>query len=122
MNLIKKIVPLLFFGSIFFLVVYFIEPTKDITQLSIIKDLAFFLPLLIFLTYLLKLFIKSSLCCLVISLSLVLLLTLKALNNLNLVSAALTTLGTFLILKSIKKNHAPSYSTKLPKLSKLKKQ
>lgn len=122
MSWFKKILPVIFFGTIVVLVAWLTPPPKSFTQASLFQLVEFFLPLLLFLTFLLNLYFKFFLKSLIFSVGSVILLILQGLAALNIISALLTTIAIFLITKSLKKPVSSSYQSKIPKLSRLSRQ
>lgn len=118
MTVIKKIIPTLIFGVIFILVILNITPPQTFTTATIFQILLFFIPLLFFLTSALNLVFNFYLKSFVVSLGIILLLVLKALDFINILTIGITILAIVLLIKSFKKPIFKIY--KLPKLPKLR--
>lgn len=93
-----KIILSLISWGVFLYVLFFIEYPESLTQASPFQLLAFFTPLYFAISFSLYLIIKNLAVCLVISLGIILLLILKALDSLNFVSGGLAILSVFLLV------------------------
>lgn len=122
MTPLKKIVPVLFFGTIFALVINQVTPPSSFTDLSFWQIPAFFLPLFFLLAFLLNSFLNFFLKSTVISLGIVILFILKGLDTLNPVSVTLTGIAVVLVVRSLRKPKGRLPQSNIPKLSHLKRQ
>lgn len=124
---IKKLFPVFLSGLILVLVIWQIQPPKHLISINFSQTILFFVPLFLFLFFLINLILNFLLWNAVISLGLILLLTLKALGFLNPITFVLTLTAIGFFLKSYKRPKRFGlrnlfYSAKIPKLSRLKKQ
>lgn len=117
---IKSILPVFIFGVLFGVIVYSTQPPQTLTSGTFIQILLFFVPLFLFLMFLLNIFLQFLIRSFVISLGIILLLIFKSLDMLNLVTIVLTILATIFITISFKKTRAEK-AAKIQSL-KLKKQ
>lgn len=118
----KRLLPVLLLGLILGLVIWQTPPPASLTSASVLQLTLFLTPLFLLLTFLVDHFLRFFLRSLVVSLGLVILLVLKALDSLNIASLIMTVLAVVLIIKSLKKPKKLNYSAKIPKLTSLKKQ
>lgn len=119
---IKKTIPIIS-AVAFGCIVYFIEPPKSFTDISLFQALLFFGSLSLLLNSLFYLFIPSLTRCLSLSLGVMVLLILRLLDSLNILSGLLVVITTLLIVKYLKKNHQPNHHlARTFKLSRLQKQ
>lgn len=121
-QLILKILFPLFFLGIFIYVIFNVEYPQTITQATLFQLMVFFVPLFLALTFSLNLFFKNFISSGAISSGIIVLLLLKALDSLNIVSAILTILASFLLVsyfQKAKKKSLTNYS-KIPKLTSLR--
>lgn len=122
MIFIKKITLILIFGIIFAWIIFQIEPPQSLTTASTIQLVLFFLPLLLFLTFLINLFFQFWVRSLIIGLGITVMIALKGLDSLNLISLLLIFLAVFFLSRAFKKNNKKAYQAKILKISKLEKQ
>lgn len=120
MSYLKNILPVLIFGIIFGVIVWYTKPPQSLTSGTFTQILLFFIPLFLFFIFLLNIFLKFLIRSFIISLGIVLLLIFKSLDMFNLVSVFLTLLATMFITISFKKTRKEK-AAKLQSL-KLKKQ
>ena len=119
-KLLPRFIPSLIFWGVFTFVVFQIPYPDSITQANITKLLAFFMPLYLALTFTFNILLKNTLISLSISLGLIFLLALKALDSLNLVTGVLIIISIGLLISYFKKIKRRSL-TNLPKIHKLTK-
>lgn len=119
MSLFLKLIPALIFWGIWILVIFYVPYPESLTQASAWQMLAFFVPLFLALTFTLNLFFNFIFSSAAISLGVVFLLLLKALNALNFVSATLTIVAVGLLLSYFRKEKGKSSLTSGQKISKL---
>lgn len=104
-------------------VIYFVEPPSSWPQASLFQILAFFIPLLFTLTFLLNLFLRYLPYAFISSLGCVVLIALYSTNLFNLFSVPLTLALTLIAIRIFPKIYLPRFrltrNTKIPKLSKL---
>ncbi|MBI3103609.1 hypothetical protein HYZ05_01585 [Candidatus Daviesbacteria bacterium] len=112
------ILPALIFWGIFVYVVFQIPYPENITQANPTQLVGFFIPLYLAITFTLKAFLKNIFISGSISLGLLLLLILKALDSLNLVTGVLVIISVVLLVSYFGKMKKKSL-TKLPKISKI---
>lgn len=122
MSFLKKLIPVFIFTAIFGLVISQIQPPQSLPSSSPTQLLLFFLPLLLFLTFLLNLYYKFTLKSLLISLSIVALFFLKGFDLFNIFSVTAILAFIVLTLKFLKRPKKFDYQPKIPKLSQLSKQ
>ncbi|MBI3109653.1 hypothetical protein HYZ06_01290 [Candidatus Daviesbacteria bacterium] len=114
-----KIFSALIFWGILILVLVYIPYPESLTSATPFQILIFFIPLFLALTFTLNLFFKFVFSSASISLGIVFLLLLKALDALNFVSAALTIVAVGLLLSYFKKERGKRHLTSVSKISKL---
>lgn len=123
MLLIKKLILFLIPLAAFIYVVNFVEPPKDWISASYPQIFIFFIPLLATITFFANLFINYLPRSFLIGLSFLVLAALKALNLLNLITAALLIFCIVLLWRIFPKTHLPrnlpglTFFTKIPKLT-----
>lgn len=118
----KKLLPVLISAAIFSLVIWQVQPPKTFTTVTSAQIALFFLPLFLFLLTIFNLIFNFYLRSFVITLGVVLLFILKALDILNIITAGVLILAIILIVKSLKRPQKTFYQSKIPKLLKLSKQ
>lgn len=120
---ITKFIPALICWGVFIYVVLQVPYPETITQANANQLLSFFIPLFLSITLMLNLILKNIFISTSISLGIIFLLFLKALESLNLVTAILILIPVGLIIsyfKKIKKKNLTSWR-KIPKLTHLRK-
>lgn len=124
----KKFLPklfiLLFFWGLFVYVVLQIPYPETITQANLTQLLVFFISLFLAISFTLNTFLKNIFISVSISLGLIFLLFLKALDSLNLVTAGLIIIPVGLLISYFRKNKHKSLTKwrKIPKLTQLRRQ
>lgn len=116
-----RFVPILTFWAIFIYVVLQVPYPESLTQVNLIQLSVFFISLFLAITLILNLFLKNIFISGSISLGIIFLLILKALDSLNLVTAILVIVSTGLLIsyfRKIKKKSLTNWK-KIPKLSRL---
>lgn len=103
-NTIKKILPVIFFGCLLGLVVWFTSPPASLTEASVFQLLLFFIPLFFLLTFTINLCFDLFSKSLVLSIGILLLLIFRSLDLLNIFSFLLISLATIFLAVSIKKS------------------
>lgn len=98
LKFLPKIIQALIFWGIFIYVVLQVPYPKSLTQATTFQLLSFFTPLFLALTFTLNLFLNSFFLSASVSLGIIFLLFLKALDTLNFVSAGLTIIAVGLLL------------------------
>lgn len=119
-----KIIPSLIFWAIFVYIIFQVPYPETITQANIIQLLSFFVPLFLAITLTLNLILKNIFISTSISLGLIFVSFLQALDSLNLVTAVLILIPVGLLISSFgkrKKKSLTNYS-KIPKLTRLRRQ
>lgn len=101
--MLARIIPVLIFWGIFAIVVLQIPYPQTITQADSAQVTLFFLPLLLSLSFTINLLLKNILSSGSISLGLIFLLILKALDSLNLVTGVLIIIATYLLISYFRK-------------------
>ncbi|MBI2018280.1 hypothetical protein HYS96_01100 [Candidatus Daviesbacteria bacterium] len=127
LKLILKILPALFFGGVFLLAVFQIPYPETLTQANVLQILGFFIPLFLLISFVINIFIKNLFLSISISLGIIFLLLLKALDSLNLVTGGIAAVMIILSISYFRKmkKRSPSINsgfknlTKLPKIPKL---
>ena len=92
-KIIIALIPALIFWFIFLIVILTVNYPKSLTQANFYQILAFFVPLYLALILTIRIVIKKIVINLIISLGLMILLILKALDSFNIVTAILTVLA-----------------------------
>lgn len=118
LKFLPKVAPALIFWGIFVYVVLQVPYPNSLTSATPFQLVAFFIPLFLALTLTFNLFFKLFPSSASVSLGIIFLLFLKALDILNFVSAALTIISVGLLLSYFRKVKRRSL-TKLPKIPKL---
>ena len=121
MPFILKLIQALVFWGIFSYVVFYVPYPESITQANFIQLISFFIPLYLALSFSLNIFLKNILISSSISLGLICILILKALDSLNLVTTVLTAVSIYLLVSYFRKNKRGLTSlSKIPKLTTLR--
>lgn len=128
MDLLLRLLPAVTAWSIFAYTVFKVGYPQSLAQANFFQLVYFFLPLFLGLIFTVSLFLKSYLISTLISLGAVFLLLLQGLRILNLVSASLIAIATFLFISYFKKKPKTKPSKilqltspiKIPKLRLLK--
>ena len=124
MKYVLKIIPPVLFWGIFVYVILQVPYPESITQANSVQLLAFFIPFFLGVAFSLNLFLKNFFITGSLSLGLVFLLILKALDSLNIVTIVLIIISVGLFVsyfRRIKKKGLTNYS-KIPKLTNMRKQ
>lgn len=117
LKLIEKILPIFFWG-VFVFIVFKIPYPESLTQANFVHIGIFFISIFLALSFTFNFFLKNIAISSSIALGLILLLTLKALDTLNLVTGVLILISVGLLISYFKKAKRKNL-TKLPKISKL---
>jgi len=122
-KLLIKLVPVILFWGIFVFTVLRIPYPDTIIQANISQLLSFFIPLFLALSLTINLFFKNIFLSASISLGLVSLLILKALDSLNFVTGILIMVTVVLLISSFRKTGRSNLTKfpKIPTLTKLRK-
>lgn len=130
---LQKVLPIFFFGLVFGLIVWQVSPPQNLADNPFIL-LIFLFPLVLFFIFLFNLFFQSYLKSIVLSLGVIILLILQAINFLNIFSLITVLALTIIIFKILigypqkksgfvrKRGFKTSPQVKIPKLSHLEKQ
>lgn len=115
---LSKVIPVLFFGAIFIFASLQVPYPQTLTQANTIQLLLFFIPLFLALSATINLFLKNIFSSSSISLGLIFLLILKALDSLNLVTGILIVISVGLLVSYFRKAKRRSLTLglKIPKL------
>lgn len=97
-----KFIPALTFWGVFSFIIFKIDYPKSLTQATLFQLTVFFIPLFLALSFTINLFFKFLLFSFSISLGIIILLILKALDSLSIISTLLTTIAIFLLLSYFK--------------------
>ncbi len=118
-KIFKKIVPSFVFWLIFIFVIFTIPYPEALIQANNLQVFAFFIPLFLAITFTFNLFLKNIFLSCSISLGLISLLILKALDTLNLVTGILSIVTVLLLISYFRKTRriGLTKSTKIPKLT-----
>ena len=121
-KILFKIFPVIFFAGIFSYVLFNVNYPPSLTQTTVFQLLAFLIPLYLLITFVLNLFFNFLLLAGISSLGLIILLTLQALDSLNLVTGGLTAVSVGLFISYFRKNRRGSLTKwpKIPKLTRIK--
>lgn len=114
---LPKVIPFIFW-LILVCVILQVPYPDSLAQADFIQILSFFIPLFLAIIFTLNLFLKKISISLSVSLGLIFLLILKALDSLNLVTAVLILISIYLLISYFMKNKQVGL-TNLPKISKL---
>lgn len=118
LKLLFKNLPGLFFWGIFALVVFQIPYPENLTQANTLQILGFFIPFFLAVSLTINIFLINIFSSSSISLGIIFLLVLKALDSLNLVTGTIIVIATILLVSYSRKIKKKSL-TKLPKIPKL---
>lgn len=131
MRYLKKALPVMLLAGSFIIVLFVVPYPENLTQANLTQIIPFFASLYLTLTTIFNLIFKNILLSLSISLGLVFLLILNALDSLNILTGALTIVATFLLISYFWKGKGKSLipiqsgltnGSKIPKLTKLRRQ
>lgn len=124
MRYLKTILPAVLFGVIFTITVFAVPYPDSLAQANLMQIIPFFASFYLTLTFTLNILLKNILLSLSISLGLVFLLVLNALDSLNILTGALTVVATGLLVSYFWKAKVRSLTndSKIPKLTKLRRQ
>jgi len=120
LNLLPRVLLALIFWGMFTYVIFNVDYPKSITQANFFQLLSFFVPLFLSLIFSINIPVKNVFASTSISLGIIFLLLMKALDILNLVSFALTVIAVGLFLsyfKKTKRNRDLTSTSRIPKLS-----
>lgn len=117
-QLFQKITVALVFWAIFIIVIFQIPYPENLTQANILQILGFFIPLFLAVNLTINIFFKNILLSSSISVGIIFILILKALDSLNLVTGAIIVIATILLVSYFRRIKRKSL-TKLPKIPKL---
>lgn len=117
-KIIKTLIPIIISWVIFALVILQVPYPQSLTQAKLFQILSFFIPIFLALTLTINLFLKNIFSAGSISLGLIFLLILKALDSLNIITILLVVVATGLFVSYFRKNKRGNL-TKLPKIPKL---
>lgn len=120
MSTTVKILPALIFWGIFTYFILQVPYPKSITQADTIQLSVFFIPLFLALIFSFNIFLNSLSLSGTISLGIIFLLILKALDSLNIVTGILLILAIGLLLSYFRKGKSLTKEPKLTKISGLK--
>lgn len=129
MRYLLKTLPVIFFGGLFIFVILQVPYPDSLVQANLVQISLFFIPFFLALISILNIFLRKLILSIFISFGLILLLTLKALESLNIITGLLVIIAIGLLISYFKKvnKRNPSASsgsrdlTKLPKMPKLTK-
>lgn len=120
MGILLKIIPFIFW-TIFIYVVIQIPYPENIASANLSQLIYFFLPLYLSLSLTLNLFLKNLLMSGSISLGIIFLLIIKALDSLNFVTVILILISVYLLVSYFKKGEKSlTLSSKIPKIHALR--
>ncbi len=120
MTLLLKVIPSLLFWGIFVYVVLQVPYPETLTQANFSQITPFFVSLFLAITFSFNIFLKNILLSLTLSLGLIFLLALTALDSLNIVTLILTIIPVALLFSYFRKKRAGlTKQPKIPKLTKL---
>lgn len=117
---LKKTLPVFISGIIFGVIVYFTTPPQTLTSATFMQLLLFFIPLFLFLMFLLNIIFQFFIRSFIISLGIILLLIFQSLGMLNILTGLLIMIASLFITISFKKS-SNTQQSKIQSL-KLKKQ
>ena len=115
---LSRIFPPLFFWGIFILVIFQIPYPENLSQANILQILGFFIPFFLAVSLTINIFLKNIFLSSSLSLGIIFLLILKALDSLNLVTGTIIVIATVLLVSYFRKIKKKGL-TKLPKIPKL---
>lgn len=123
MRFFLKIIPALVCWSFFIYTILQVPYPETITQANTYQILLFFATLFFALIFTLNIFLQNIIISVFISLGVIFLLSLKALDSLNIITALLVIFSVGLFTSYFrKKKRSLTNSSKIPKLTKLRKQ
>ncbi len=119
-----KIIPVIIIWGIFAIIIWQVPYPESLIQADKFQLLLFFIPLFLAICASINLILKNFLSSASISLGLIFLLVLQALDSFNIVTVVLTVLATGLLVSYFRKNKRVNLTnhTKIPKLTQLRKQ
>lgn len=128
-SILKKVLPVILPLLFLFAVVNFVTPPESWENASLFQIFVFFIPLLVFYTFFINLFLKYLPHSFLIALGALLLTVFWAVNQLNIITLGITLLALFLMLKIFPKLRLPRFKffrgltnqEKIPNISKLNK-
>lgn len=122
MSFFKVILPLIFWG-IFILVIFLVPYPETLTQADTDQLLKFFIPLYFALILTFNIFLRNIFIACSISLGVIALLIIKALDSLNLVTSLLIIIAVYLLISYFRKRGKESLTnlSKIPKLTHMRK-
>lgn len=119
-DLFQKITVALIFWAIFMVVIFQLPYPQTLSQANALQILGFFIPLFLAISFTINLFLKNLFSSSSISLGIIFLLILKALDSLNLVTGTIIVIVVLLLVSYFRKIKKQKKSlTKLPKIPKL---
>lgn len=122
MTLLYRLLPILISTTILGIIIWQIEPPKTITQISALQIFLLVTPLLILIVFTVNLCFNFWMRSMIVSIGSMLLIVLRTLDKLNLVTASITIVATYLLAKSCKRGADIKPPSKAFKLSRLQKQ
>lgn len=118
--LIKRILPLFIFAGIWAAVIYFVEPPHSWPEASAFQILAFFIPLLLLITFLVDFFFNYLPHAFIAGLGIVMLFVFQAINQLTFITGGIILIVTILCIKLFPRVRLPRFrltrGTKIPTL------
>lgn len=122
-SVFTRLILVIFFWGSFIFVILKVPYPESLSQANIIQILSFFVPLYLALVFSVYIFLRNIFICASISLGLIFLLILKALDSLNLVTIILTAIAIYLLASYFRKGKRSSLTkwSKIPKLTRLRK-
>ncbi len=99
MKFLRKLLPILFYGSIWGMVIYFVEPPASWPSATTTQILSFFIPLLLTVTFLINFILNYLPHSFIAALGILLMLVLYAINQLTAITAGIIILITTLLIK-----------------------
>lgn len=118
-KLFQKITIALVFWAIFTIIIFQIPYPENLSQANILQILGFFVPLFLAVSLTTNIFLKNIFLSASLSLGIIFLLTLKALDSLNLVTGTIIIIAVILLLSYFRKSKRLTKLPKIPKLSRL---
>ncbi len=117
-KLFQKITVALIFWAIFTIIIFQIPYPENLTQANILQILGFFIPFFLAISLTVNIFLKNIFLSSSLSLGIIFVLLLKALDSLNLVTGTIIIVAVILLVSYFRKAKKKGL-TKLPKIPKL---
>lgn len=115
MGLLKPVIVSILFNLLFIIIVFKVPYPASLAQANFYQIISFFASLFFALVFTLSIFLKNILSSVSISLGIILLFALKALNSLNIVTAILTVVAVGLLISYFRKTKTNNLAKQIKK-------